>query len=61
MLKLTEDDADALKYVGVLTIYKILFIYVYIYVVNLLVRMVNKKTGCGRQIEMFVMYFGVKF
>ena len=29
-LSLAEDDAVALKYIGVLTIYKILFIYIYI-------------------------------
>jgi hypothetical protein len=32
-----EDDADASKHVGVLARYKILFIYIYIYVVHLLV------------------------
>jgi hypothetical protein len=29
-LRLPEDDAGALKYVGVLTIYKILLIYIYV-------------------------------
>jgi hypothetical protein len=29
---LPEDDRDALKYVGVLAIYKILYIYLYIYI-----------------------------
>jgi hypothetical protein len=29
-LRLPEDDADSLKYVGVLMIYKILHIYIYI-------------------------------
>jgi len=32
MLRLPEDDADALKHVGVLTIYKISFIYIYMYI-----------------------------
>jgi hypothetical protein len=31
-MRLPEDDADALKYVGMLTIYKIFLIYIYIYV-----------------------------
>jgi len=31
ILRLPEDDTDALKYVGVLKIYKILLIYIYIY------------------------------
>ena len=36
-LRLPEDDADALKHVGILTIYGILLIYIYVYVVHLLV------------------------
>ena len=31
-LGLPEDDADASKYLGLLTVYKILFKYVYIYI-----------------------------
>jgi len=31
-LRLPEDDADTSKHVGVLTTYKILFLYIYIYV-----------------------------
>jgi len=44
-IRLPEDDADALKHVGVLTIYKILlkYIYIYIYVVHLLVWIINCK------------------
>jgi hypothetical protein len=30
--KTPEDDADTLKYVGILTVYKILFMYIYIYI-----------------------------
>jgi hypothetical protein len=41
--RLPEDSADALKRVGVLTIYKILFIYIYIYVVHLLVWIINSR------------------
>jgi hypothetical protein len=32
ILRLSADDADALKHVGVLTIYKILLIYIYTYI-----------------------------
>jgi hypothetical protein len=39
MRRLPEDDADASKHVGVLTIYKTLFIY--IYVVLLLFWLIN--------------------
>jgi len=39
MLGLPEDDVAALKHVGVLTIYKILLMYVY--VVHLLVWIIN--------------------
>jgi len=31
MLRLPENDVDALKHIGVFTIYKILYIYIYIY------------------------------
>jgi hypothetical protein len=37
---LPEDDVGVSKHVGVLAIYKILF-YIYIYVVQLLVRIIN--------------------
>jgi len=39
---LSKDDADASKYVGVLTIYKILFVYIYIYIYCAFVGLVNK-------------------
>ena len=32
MLRLPENDVDALKHIGVFTIYKILYIYIYIYI-----------------------------
>ena len=44
-LRLPEYDADAVKHVGMLTINKILLIYIYIYmcVVHLLVGIINHK------------------
>jgi len=43
----SEDDADVLKHVGVLTLYKILLIYtyIYIYVVHFLVWIVAVQDG----------------
>ena len=38
---LPEDDTDASKHVGVLRLHKILLIYINIYVVHLLVRIMN--------------------
>jgi len=41
MTRLSEDDADASKHVGLLTICKIMLIYI-IYVVHLLVWIINR-------------------
>jgi hypothetical protein len=46
-LRLPEDDADALKHAGVLTIYKILLIYIYIYCAFV---------GLDNKIQLLVMY-----
>jgi hypothetical protein len=40
-LRLSEDDADTSKHVGVLAIYRILFIYIYIYW-EILLRIINR-------------------
>ena len=42
MLRLPEDDADASKHVGVLTTYKILLIYIYIYILRFLVWVIKE-------------------
>jgi len=47
MIRLPEYDAEASKYVGVLTIYNILFIYIYIYIRGLL----EKYPTFGREKE----------
>jgi len=41
-MRLPENDADAAKHVGVLMIRKILFIYIYIYVVHLLIWIIRR-------------------
>ena len=50
MLRLPNDDADALKHVGVITIYKILLIYV----VHLLVWIINCTEWTARTSKLFL-------